>query len=213
MKKLSTRDFVLLGILIAILMVLGLWNIPMPAGLSITFNMIPLAIAAIALGPTGGLIIGAAFGLISFAQCFGILGSSAQGIALLEVGVNPLLLLAQRVVPRVLDGLALGFLFPLLRKRLGVSAGCAVTGFLAAFLNTALFMSSLVLLFRNTPTLIKSMAGRGFFAYVVAAVGVNGIVEMAVATLLTAAVGTALYKAGFIREARQERSQPHDTHA
>jgi len=94
-----------------------------------------------------------------------------------------------------------------------VHVRCAVTGFLAAFLNTALFMSSLVLLFRNTPTLIKSMAGRGFFAYVVAAVGVNGIVEMAVATLLTAAVGTALYKAGFIREARQERSQPHDTHA
>ena len=40
----------LLALLIAILVVLGYVNIPMPAGLSITFNMIPVAIAAIAMG-------------------------------------------------------------------------------------------------------------------------------------------------------------------
>ena len=50
MKKLSTRSFVLLvllALLVAILIVLGYVNIPQPAGLSITFNMIPVAIAAI----------------------------------------------------------------------------------------------------------------------------------------------------------------------
>ena len=52
MKKLTTRDFVTLALLIAVLIVLGIWNIPMPGGLSITFNMIPLAIAAIVVGPT-----------------------------------------------------------------------------------------------------------------------------------------------------------------
>ena len=114
MNRISTRDFVLLALLVAILIVLGYWNIPMPAGLSITFNMIPLALAAIAIGPLGGLIIGCAFGLISFAQCFGVLGASAQGIALLAEGVNPGLLFLQRVLPRALDGLVLGVLFPLL---------------------------------------------------------------------------------------------------
>ena len=74
MKKLSTREFVLIALLVAILIVLGYVNIPQPAGLSITFNMIPVAIAAIAIGPMGGAIIGGAFGLISFLQCFGICG-------------------------------------------------------------------------------------------------------------------------------------------
>ena len=36
MKKLSTREFVLLALLIAILIVLAYVNIPQPAGLSIT---------------------------------------------------------------------------------------------------------------------------------------------------------------------------------
>ena len=47
-----------------------------------------------------------------------------------------------------------------------------------------------------------NMAGRAFFAYIVAAVGVNGLVEMAVSTVLTGAIGAALYKAGFVKEAR-----------
>ena len=63
---LTSRDFTILAMLLALELILGLWNIPMPAGLSITFNMIPVAIAAIAIGPKGGAIIGGAFGLISF---------------------------------------------------------------------------------------------------------------------------------------------------
>ena len=202
MKKLSTREFVLLALLIAVLIVLGYWNIPMPGGLSITFNMIPLAIAAIVIGPAGGLIIGAAFGLISFAQCFGVLGSSAQGIALLGEGVSPVWLLLQRLVPRVLDGFLLGWIFRLLKPRTNIYAACAVTGFFAAFLNTAMFMSLLVVMFRHTAYLNGRMAGRGFFAYIIATVGVNGLVEMVVSTALTAAVGTALHKSGFIREGK-----------
>ena len=198
MKKLSTRNLVLLAVLVAILVILGMWNIPMPGGLSITFNMIPLAIAAIVIGPVGGLIIGLAFGLISFLQCFGIVGSSAQGIALLSQGVSPVWLFVQRVVPRVLDGVILGFLFAALRKRMNIYASCAVTGFAAAFLNTAMFMSLLVLMFQHTDYMIEKMAGRGFMTYIIATVGINGLVEMAVSTVLTAAVGTALSKAGFI---------------
>ena len=52
----------LLALLTAILVVLSLVNIPQPAGLSITFNMIPVAIAAIAMGLPGGAIIGGALG-------------------------------------------------------------------------------------------------------------------------------------------------------
>ena len=197
MKKLSTRDFVLLALLVAVLIVLAYVNIPQPAGLSITFNMIPVAIAAIAVGPVGGAIIGGAFGLISFLQCFGICGFSGMGAAL--VAVSPLLSFIQRFVPRLLDGLLLGFLYRFIHNKANAYVGCAVTGFMAAFLNTLFFMTALVWLFGSTEYMQNSMAGRGMLTYIVAAVGVNGAVEMLVSTVLTGAIGAALYKAGLIR--------------
>ena len=198
MKKLSTRNFVLLALLVAVLIVLGYVNIPQPAGLSITFNMIPVAIAAIVIGPVGGAIIGGAFGLISFLQCFGICGFSGMGAAL--AAVNPFLAFVQRFFPRLIDGLLLGYIYRLLKPRCNVYVACAVTGFFAAFLNTLLFMTSLVLLFGKTEYMQSSMAGRGMLSYIVAAVGVNGIVEMLVSTVLTGAVGSALEKAGFFKQ-------------
>jgi uncharacterized membrane protein len=195
MKKLSTRDFVLLALLVAVLIVLAYVNIPQPAGLSITFNMIPVAIAAIAIGPLGGAIIGGAFGLISFLQCFGICGFSGMGAVL--VGVNPFLAFVQRFFPRLIDGLLLGYIYRFLRPRTNVYVACAVTGFFAAFLNTLLFMTSLVWLFGNTEYMQNSMAGRGLLTYIVASVGVNGLVEMLTSTVVTGVVGAALSKAGF----------------
>ena len=197
MKKLSTREFVLLALLVAVLIVLAFVNIPQPAGLSITFNMVPVAIAAIAIGPLGGAIIGGAFGVLSFLQCFGICGFSGMGAAL--AAINPFLAFVQRFFPRLIDGLLLGFIYRFLRPRTNVYAACAITGFCAAFLNTLLFMTSLVWLFGNTEYMQNSMAGRGMLTYIVAAVGVNGLVEMLVSTVLTGAVGSALEKAGFFR--------------
>ena len=196
MKKLTTREFVVLGLLVAILIVLAYVNIPQPAGLSITFNMIPVAIAAIAIGPLGGAIIGGAFGLISFLQCFGICGFSGMGAAL--AAVNPFLAFVQRFFPRLLDGFLLSYIYRFVR-RFNPYAGCAVTGFCAAFLNTLFFMTSLVWLFGGTEYMQNSMAGRGMLTYIVAAVGVNGLVEMLVSTVVTGAVGAALIQAGFIK--------------
>lgn len=195
MKKLSTRNFVLLAMLVAIQIVLGFVNIPMPGGLHIVFNMIPMAIAAIALGPLGGAVIGGAFGTVSFLQCFGILGYSGMGAVL--VGIDPLLCFVQRFFPRMIDGLLLGYIHRFLKPRARVQVDCAVTGFFAAFLNTLLFMTSLVWLFGHTEYMQSSMAGKGLLAYIVASVGVNGLVEMLVSTLVTGVVGTALSKAGF----------------
>ena len=60
-----SRRTTLLGLLTAILMVFGMT----PLGylnigpLAISFNMIPVAIGAAALGPVGGAILGAVFGI------------------------------------------------------------------------------------------------------------------------------------------------------
>ncbi len=187
----------LLAMLAAVLVVLACVNIPMPMGLSITFNMIPVAIAAMTLGIPGGLIIGGTFGLISFLQCFGILGASPMGAAL--VNYSPVLMFIQRFCSRVMVGLLAALIYGAVRKtKLPLAVQGAVTGFSAAFFNTLFFMSLLVLLFGNTPELKDAIAAKGVLLYIITSVGINAVVEMAVAAVVTGAVGTALRRARLI---------------
>ena len=187
----------LLAMLAAVLVVLACVNIPMPMGLSITFNMIPVAIAAMTLGIPGGLIIGGTFGLISFLQCFGILGASQMGAAL--VNYSPVLMFIQRFCSRVMVGLLAALIYGAVRKtKLPLAVQGAVTGFSAAFFNTLFFMSLLVLLFGNTPELKDAIAAKGVLLYIITSVGINAVVEMAVAAVVTGAVGTALRRARLI---------------
>lgn len=198
MKKLSIRNFVVLALLIAILLLmsmtpLGYLNV---GPLAITLNVIPLAVAAVALGPVGGLICGCVFGLTSFLQCLGVGGSSAMGVMLFSI--NPFLAFVQRFVPRALDGLLLGWIYRGLSKKAKPYVACAITGFLSAFLNTLLFMTALLVLFGGTEYVQGLVAGRNLLVFVCAFVGVNAVAEMAAATILTGAVGAALGKAGLL---------------
>ena len=199
-KRFSRREnvyhMVLYGVLIAVLLVLGMVNIPQPAGLSITFNMIPVAIAVLATGLEGGLVIGGAFGLISFLQCFGIAGFSPMGEVL--VNISPFLTFIQRFGTRLLMGLVTALLAGAMKERAAKPVRYAVTGFCAAFFNTLFFMVTLVLFFRHTDYLAEKMAGRGFLAYIIFATGINALVEMLVSTVLTGAVAAALNRAGLI---------------
>ena len=199
MRTSTTRikQLTLLAMLTALLVVLAMVNIPQPAGLSITFNMIPVAIAAIAMGIPGGAIIGGAFGLISFLQCFGIVGYSAMGAAL--VSVSPFLMFIQRFVSRVLVGVITALIYRALKRRnVKDHLAFTITGFSAAFFNTLFFMSLLVLLFGSTEYLQNLMAGRSVMAFIIASVGINAVIEMIVAAVVTAAVGIALKKSKLI---------------
>ena len=200
MKKFTIRDFVILALMVGILLLmsttpLGYLNI---GPLAITFNVIPLAIAAIALGPVGGLIVGCVFGITSFLQCIGVGGSSAMGVMLFSI--NPVLTFIQRFVPRALDGLLLGYIYRFLRRKTKSYVACAVTGFASAFLNTLLFMTALVVLFGNTQYMQELIGGRNIIVFICTFVGVNAVAEMASSTILTGAVGTALDKDGLFRE-------------
>ena len=192
----TTVKLTMYALLTALLVVLGYVNIPQPAGLSITFNMIPVAIAAIAMGLPGGAIIGGVFGLISFLQCFGLVGYSGMGAAL--VNISPALTFIQRFGSRVLVGVICALVYKALNKKVNTYLCCLLTGFSAAFFNTLFFMSSLVLLFGGTEYMQNLMAGRGVIAFIIASVGINAVVEMIVAAVVTGAVGAALRKARLI---------------
>ena len=197
-KKFNTSQLVILGLMTAILLLmaytpLGYLNI---GPLAITFNVIPVAISAITLGPVGGAIAGAVFGMTSFLQCIGVGGTSAMGAILFDI--NPVLAFIQRFIPRLMDGLLLGFIFKGVRKVSNVSAACMITGFCSAFLNTVFFMTALVLLFGNSAYMQELMGGKNIIAFICGFVGVNAVFEMIASTIITGAVGMALYKARFV---------------
>lgn len=112
--------------------------------------------------------------------------------------INPILAFIQRFVPRVLDGLLLGYIFRGMRKKTNIYVSCAVTGFFSAFLNTAFFMGALVLLFGNTEYIQGLIGGRNIILFICTFVGINAVCEMISSTVLTGAVGAALSKAHLI---------------
>ena len=143
------------------------------------------------------LIIGGAFGLISFLQCFGICGSSALGAAL--VNVSPFLMFVQRFVSRVLVGVLAALVYKVMcRTKAPLYIRGAVTGFSAAFFNTLFFMTLLVIFFGGTEKLAGPIAEKGVFMYIITSVGINALVELVVAALVTGAAGVALKKARLI---------------
>ncbi|MFQ6819171.1 MAG: ECF transporter S component [Blautia sp.] len=206
--KLTTSQLTVLGLMAAVLLLmaytpLGYLNI---GPLAITFNVIPVAISAIVLGPAGGAAAGAIFGLTSFLQCIGVGGTSAMGAMLFSI--NPVFAFLQRFLPRVLDGLLLGYIFSGMRKRTNIYLSCAVTGFFSAFLNTAFFMTALVLLFGNTEYIQEMIGGRNIIVFICTFVGINAVCEMISSTVLTGAVGTALSRAHLIPASRMQGGQP-----
>ena len=193
-KKMDVRALAILGLMTALVIVFSFTPIgSIPVGpLVITLNTIPVAIAAIALGPKGGLAMGAVFGLMSFLQCIGVGIPSGMGAMLFSI--SPFLAFIQRFIPRALDGFLVGVIFRACEKKLGRGA-CFVAGFFSAFLNTLFFMSALVLLFGNTEYVQGLMNGRNVIVFICAFVGVNAVVEMISSTLIAGFVGTALYQA------------------
>lgn len=193
-NKFGTREMVASAMLCAILLImsftpLGYLNI---GPLAISFNMIPVAIGAIALGPIGGMILGGMFGITSFLQCLGIGGTSAMGVILFEI--SPLWAFVQRFFPRLLAGLLSAFIYKGVKSFSNTTIAAFVTGFCAALLNTVLFMSALVLLFGNTEYVQNLIAGRNVLLFIVAFVGVNAVVEMAATATIVGVVGRVLVK-------------------
>ena len=202
----KTTKLAILGLMTAVLLLmaytpLGYLNI---GPLAITFNIIPVAICAITLGPVGGAIAGGVFGLTSFLQCIGVGGTSAMGAMLFQI--NPILAFIQRFVPRLLDGILIAYIFRAVKKVTNTYVACLVTGFCSAFLNTLFFMTALVVLFGNTEYMQDLIGGRNIIVFICTFVGINAVCEMISATILTGAIGAALFRARLIPGASPKRA-------
>lgn len=193
-KKVNVRYLVTLAMLTAILLVMGMTPLgTLPLGpLSVSFIMIPVAIAAITLGPLGGMIMGGIFGIVSYLQCFGIGIASPMGAVLVDI--DPFLAFVQRFVPRLLAGLLCGFVYMGCDKWINSRAACFITGFCAALFNTVFFMFSLVFLFGYTEYMQGLIGGKNIIVFICTYVGIQAVVEMIADTIIVGAIGPITLK-------------------
>ena len=159
-------------------------------GLEITLIVIPVAVGAVILGPVGGMILGAVFGITSFIQCFGM---SPFGAMLLSI--SPVKTFITCVVTRTLMGFLTGLIYKGMRKiSHNRSLNTIIANLCCPFMNTLFFMSCIVVFFYNTEYIqgfVSALGAANPLLFVLAFVGVNGLVE----ALLCFVVGSAITRA------------------
>lgn len=197
----QVRYLVQLSVLVAILLLLeftGIGMIKTPF-LEFTIMQVPVIIGAIVLGPAAGGILGGIFGLLSFWECF---GKSAFGATLL--GIDAFGTFMTCVPTRILMGLFCGLIFKAIYRmsknpKQIVSFG--VASLAGSLLNTALFTGTLTLFFYQTEFIqnIANGLAETFgvmmnpFFFVVLFVGIQGLLEALICTIVGAAISRAVY--------------------
>ena len=115
--------------------------------------------------------------------------------------INPIGTAFVCIVPRILEGLLCGLIFQALKKSMKNGA-YLVASLSCPLLNTLFFMTSLVVVFYNTDYIQGFVSALGVsnpFTFVVAFVGVQGLIEAVVCFVLAGAIsrtlGAALHRA------------------
>lgn len=187
----NTRYMVELALMAAIIFLmaftpLGYFRTP---GISITFLTVPVAVGAIILGPKGGAICGLAFGITSLIQCF--MGGSFGSMLL---SINPIGTVITCIVPRILEGLLCGMVFQGIRK-VSKNGAYLAASLACPLLNTVFFMSAVVLIFYHTEYIqgfVETLGVTNPLMFVVAFVGLQGLIEAGVCFLIAGAVSRTL---------------------
>ena len=178
----------LLALVIVLQMFGGFFKIG-PFALSLV--LIPIVVGSIVVGPVGGAILGAAFGLVVVIQC--ATGVDAGGNILWSI--NPFLTALICLVKGTAAGLIPGLIYRLITKlnsSVGVSVCAAVVASISApIINTGLFLIGLSTFFHST--LIAWAGGTNVMVYISTGLGgVNFLIEFAVNLLVSPAISTVV---------------------
>ena len=160
--------------------------------IEITLISIPVAFGGALLGKWGGLLLGSAFGISSFIQCFGF---SAFGVTLLSI--NPVLTFIVCLIPRMVAGFVSALSFEKISKKLNSAVSGLISFFLAAVLNTIGFVGLLMLFFAKTEYMqgiSEQLGAANVFMFAVLFAGINALVEAAACTACGVALGPVAKK-------------------
>ena len=198
MKKARVNPRVLylteLSVLLAILLLMAFTPIGYikTAGLEIALVTIPVILGATLLDEKAGAILGLAFGITSFIQA--VSGLSAFGVLLFQI--RPVATFLVCVPTRCLMGWLCGLIFKAFKKKNALAYG--VSGLAGALLNTLFFMTTLLAFFWKTDLIqgfATQLGSTNVFAFTVAFVGINGLIEAITCTVLAVALALPLRKA------------------
>ena len=198
-KKMSVSELTTIGLMTGILIVMSFTPLGYfrTMGLDISLMMIPVGIGAMLIGPRAGLWLGFIFGATSFYQT--MMGSSP--VMMMLFNINPVFTFLLCIPTRMLMGWLTGMIFKGVHKvDRSKTISYFIGGFSAAFLNTVFFMGALMLFFWNTSyiqELNASLGGLNPIMFVVAFVGVNGLLEMPASCVVGGIISKAVNRAFF----------------
>ena len=196
-KKKDIRYLIELALLMAILLMMnitGLAMIPLP-GQYASIMTVPVAVGAMMLGPLAGTILGTTMGCISFYTAVKT-GFATMSLAGYSGGVMVALCLLNTIVPRMLMGFCTGWIFKAVQKIDKTKTICYYVGGIAApVLNTIFYMTVLVIVFLNAPT-IEAVLGADLLyklqhnavLFCAAYVGVQALIEAAVGCVISGSI-------------------------
>ena len=199
--KLNTS--VKLALLIAILIAMdltGLAMIPLP-GQYASIMTVPVAVGAMLLGPGAGGVLGTVMGCISFSNAIKT-GFSTYFLAGYTGGWVVLLSFVNSILPRALMGLCVGWVFKLVQKIDKTKTISYYLGGLAApLLNTLFYMTVLVCIFWNAPTL-ETLLGpdlletfrENILLFAAAYVGIQAVLEAVLGCIISGSICKILHK-------------------
>ena len=195
MKTAKVTRMVGIALMSAIVVVLQLVGSFIRFGpVSVSLVLIPIVVGAAMYGPSAGAVLGGVYGVCSFLQCLGLLLPSPLGMGL--IAINPVFTAITCIVPRVLCGLFAGLVYKALKNIdktnfLSHSLACLT----CPLLNTVFFMSSLMIFFGQTELMQGFMDTLGVYnplMFVLAFVGINGLVEAIACFVIATAVAKTL---------------------
>ena len=203
MEKVKTNLTYLieLALLVGILLMMnitGLAMIPLP-GQYASIMTVPVAVGAMMLGPLAGGVLGGVMGCISFYTAIKT-GFSTLFLAGYTGGIVVVLSFINTIIPRILMGICVGWVYRAAsRLDRGNTISYYIGGIAAPLLNTLFYMTVLVLIFLNAPTL-QALLGEELMAkfqdnillFVAAYVGVQALIAAALGCVISGSVCKAL---------------------
>lgn len=160
-------------------------NIPF-GPLSITIIPITVIVSAILMGPKFGGIVGFSWGFITFIRAYWWPTSPLAAIVL----VNPII----SIVPRMLIGIIIGFLYLKLKDKYKSKILLPVMGILGSLVNTIIFLSLIYVFYRNQSFQLYHIDNSSMLPFLLGVAGTNGLIEMLVSGLVVPLIVRPLQK-------------------
>ena len=196
--KTDVRRMTMLAMFSGILLVMGMTGIgfiPLPVIKATTMH-IPVILGAILLGPSGGAVLGAVFGLCSIwanTTTPNLLSFAFSPFMTNEGFIGVLKSLWIALGCRVMLGLIAGWLWKGLKKlNVNESIAMPVSAAVATICHTLLVMGSIYVLLAEQYAAAKNVAFSAVFGLIMGTVTASGIPEAIAAAVLVTVIGKVL---------------------